>query len=121
MAVEALADLILIVVENAREFFGGEASRQEVLCRDVCGEYEVPLFVFCEASSEGRRILKNAVVPALERAPILGVEVGRRSLTGAALGHRARHIKYGMLAAKVAPRYDIEAFVFQEPTDVLLP
>ena len=104
MAVEALADLILIVVENAREFFGGEASCQEVLCRDVCGEYEVPLFVFCEVSSESRRILEDAGVPALERAPILSVEVGWCSLEGAALGHRAGHIKYGVLAAKVVPR-----------------
>ena len=120
MTVQALANLILVVVKDAREFLGGETRGEEVLRRDVCGEDEVPPFVVRQPSRKDRRVLGKAGVPALKCAPVLGVEVGRRR-RGRASFHGARHVKYGMLAAKVARRHDLEALVFQEPTDVLLP
>ena len=65
VTVQALANLILVVVKDAREFLGGETRGEEVLRRDVCGEDEVPPFVVRQSSRKGRRVLGKAVVPVI--------------------------------------------------------
>ena len=52
VAVQPLSIFILIVVEDGREPFGGQARREEVLRRDVGREDEVPRLVVREAPLE---------------------------------------------------------------------